>query len=230
MTPPRPSRASRFADEAVISLGKARLHERIADHDERMWLVLEEEERFGQRLEGVEQTDAGLAVEILGGGWRARWVLTQQAGVSVVRSVTLEPDSAITPPGGVTTNLLRELSPQRALAAVVEGIPQAIDMYSRPGETSESKPQGGRPRVSDDELARVASTYLAELQSGQSGITTRMRLALGYPKDSTVRDRIRMARERGFLTATKRGRRGGGPGPSLLEMQQTRDAEGTKNG
>jgi hypothetical protein len=225
MTPPRPSRASRFADEAVVSIGKARLHERIADRDERMWLVLEEEEQHGGRIEELEQTDAGLAVEIVGGDWRARWVLTQQAGVAVVRSVTLEPNAATTPAGGVTTNLLRELSPQRALAAVVEGIPQAIDVYSRPEQKSEARPRGGRPRVSDEELARVASNYLAELQSGQSGITTRMRLALGYPKDSTVRDRIRMARDRGFLTATKRGRRGGGPGPALLEMQQTRDVE-----
>jgi hypothetical protein len=222
MTPPRSSRSSRFAEEAVVSFGRPRVHELVADRDERMWLDIEAKEGAEARLAEVERTDAGMVVEIVGGGWRARWVLASQGGLQVVRSVMLEPEGAVTPPGGVTTNLLRELSPQRALASIAHNIPsRAVEMFSGPDfPVSDGKGgKGGRPRVRDEELARVATAYLAQLQSGHSGITTRIRQELGYKKDSAVRDRVRMCRERGWLSPTQQGRRGGGPGPALIAYQ-----------
>lgn len=179
-------------------------------------------------------TDGAIAVEIEGGEWRARWLIAEQAGGYVVRSVTLEPVSATTPPGGVTTNLLRELSPQNAIAALVQTVPTVLDVLSTsirreavgrmpaPGPTTAS-PRGGPPRVSDEELANVAMAYLQELAQGRSGITTRLRKSLGFEKDSTVRDRIRMCRERGWLSATQQGRRGGHAGERLIQWQQQRE-------
>lgn len=231
MSPPRAPRTSRFADEAVATVGKPKHSERTwRPRDERITeeLLLEQMRADQSSHRAETPTDAVSAVEVIGGEWTARWVLARQDGAYTVRSLTLEPNSPTTPPGGITTNLLRELSPQRALSTFLRDIPEAFLDYVSPQTTFRSEPPGtgtprtagGRPRVSDEELAAVAQAYLRELQSGDSGITTRIRKSLGYAKDSLVRDRVRMCRERGWLSPTHQGRRGGEAGPKLIGWQQ----------
>ena len=156
--------------------------------------------------------------------WRARWVLVEQDGSLVVRSLHLEPDGRATPPGGVTTNLLRELSPSAAIAAGTARIAGELDRMSwadlqliwaredsrehAPGQTARTS---GRPRLSDEHLASVALAYLRELQRGP-GVLRRLGEQFNREPE-TMRDQVRIARKRGFLTpASKAGRKGAGPG------------------
>jgi hypothetical protein len=155
--------------------------------------------------------------------WVARWVLADQDGVLVPRALLLEPSSPVTPPGGITTNLLRELSPA---AAVADAAAHRVDPREevllkwtanerrQHGPAALPKPARGRPPIPPEQLAAVAEAYLDEVGRGP-GVTRRVAQRLDMVED-TVRDRIRMARDREFLTPTKRGRRGGAPGPALL--------------
>lgn len=159
--------------------------------------------------------------------WVARWVLAEQDGVMVCRSLLLEPRSAQTPAGGITTNLLRELSPLSvatnsapstgAAASVIESWDADRRRAYGPSVEAPRAPRG-RPPVDDAELAAVALAYLAEVGRGP-GVTRRVATQLAMVED-TVRDRIRMARARDFLTPTKRGRRGGSAGPALRPFQE----------
>jgi hypothetical protein len=162
--------------------------------------------------------------EQAGDEWVARWVLAEQDGVLVARSLLLEPSSRATPPGGITTNLLRELSPSAVAAdAAARGL-EPVDEVLLKWTTRERHQHGpapveraprGRPPVPAEELAGIAEAYLDEVGKGP-GVTRRIAQQLNMVED-TVRDRIRMARDRDFLTPTKRGRRGGAPGPALIE-------------
>lgn len=177
------------------------------------------------------RNDVVLAVEATSEEWAARWTVAKQGGSLVVRSLHLEPLSPGTPTGGITSDLLRDLSPAAALAAAYTGPEEAgpfhriiADFHAReretrgPQEEPERRSRAGRPPVSEQELAQVALAYLAELKRGR-GVTARLVERLGMP-EGTVRDRIRMCRDpqRGLLTPTKQGQRGGGPGPRLLEL------------
>lgn len=73
----------------------------------------------------------------------------------------------------------------------------------------------GRPRLSADLLAQVAHAYLDETAAG-AGLLRRMADRFGRP-EATIRDWIGAAREAGYLTPARPGRRGAGPGPRLTE-------------
>lgn len=203
-----------------------------------------------------EITDAvsALTKQSEDGLWVARWVLAEQGSGLVVRSVTLEPIGRATPSGGVTANLLRELSPARAAleVAVGEGSADAsaywvqdLDdgtitreparVYLRwaqedvkahgPARTERRRP--GRPALADGIVAAVAEAYLHELRGGRgvlSRVRDQMAAGMGRKPESlpveTVRDWIRIARSRDFLTgAPKQGKRGAGAGPRLIEFR-----------
>jgi transposase-like protein len=72
----------------------------------------------------------------------------------------------------------------------------------------------GRPRISDEELRRVAEAYLEEDVHGR-GITQRLADRFGL-QPATMRDRIAAARARGFLSPASAGQRGAAPGWRLM--------------
>ena len=182
-------------------------------------------------------TDAVEAVEQPGEMWQARWVLAEQDGSLVARSLLLEAAGRTTPPGGITSNLLRELSPAAAIAAVSASIDgndflsvtarQARRDVASDAVAGVNDRKSGRPRLSEDELAAVALAYLEELRRGRGVL---QRLAERFDRvPATMRDRVRQARDGGFLTPTTQGRRGGSAGPTLiayLAEQSLEDGEG----
>lgn len=190
----------------------------------------------GVRPDQEVRTDATREATIVVDGWQVRWVLASQAGGLVPRALHLEPVNRETPPGGITTNLLRELSPSDAVSAAaahdpgdetIEGVILNWSESTRrrlgPADLPDTRRRPGppgRPRIGNDELARAAAAYLDEVTHGP-GVTRRVADRLGLLEDTT-RDRIRMARARGFLTPTQRGRRGGQAGPALLAYMKAR--------
>lgn len=187
----------------------------------------------------AERNDALAAADQVSddGAWKARWVVAKQDGRLVVRSLTIEPTGPATPLGGVTANLLRGLSPADLTKAVAgqvgrpePGVHEPEDIGSFAVRTSEVEaarvdpvvddaPKVGRPPLSDEHLAQVAEAYIVELLRGR-GILRRM----GERFDRTpeaMRDQVKAARKRGFLTeSVKSGRAGAEPGPRLLEMRR----------
>lgn len=202
---------------------------------EHVWTFMDEKEKasrfraaetYGEEWHADDdprvRTDTTGAVTMETDDWFVTWVLAEDAGVVVVRDLHVEAKTQRTPPGGITSNLLRELSPSAATAAYVEPIEDEFlgqwRRYSQldrslfgPEQTQRST--RGRPRINDRELVRVALAYLDEVGRGP-GATRRLAERLEMPED-TVRDRIRMCRQREFLGPTKQGRRGGTPGPAL---------------
>ena len=71
----------------------------------------------------------------------------------------------------------------------------------------------GRPELSDELLVEVAEAYITEAARGR-GALNRMAEIFDRP-EATVRDWIAQARRRGYLAATRPGRRGAAPGPNL---------------
>ena len=71
----------------------------------------------------------------------------------------------------------------------------------------------GRPPLADDLLEHVARAYLEEAPAG-TGLTRRLAERFGRP-EPTVRDWVAAARERGYLSPARPGRRGAAPGPRL---------------
>jgi hypothetical protein len=71
----------------------------------------------------------------------------------------------------------------------------------------------GRPPLADDLLEQVARAYLEEAPAG-TGLTRRLAERFGRP-EPTVRDWVAAARERGYLSPARPGRRGAAPGPRL---------------
>lgn len=204
-------------------------------------------------LKPESRNDVTVAVEAIGEEWVARWTVAEQGGALVVRSLHLEPLTLGTPAGGITSDLLRDLSPATALAAAYAGPTESApshriiaDFHARerrergPHDEPARRSRAGRPPVPEDELIEVALAYLAELKRGR-GVTARLVNRFDM-SEGAIRDRIRMCRDpqRGLLTPTKQGQRGGGPGPRLLELmpelaapriqRQTRDDEGSDHG
>lgn len=82
----------------------------------------------------------------------------------------------------------------------------------------------GRPARSDDDFERIARQYL-ELQTayGARGLLERLAAAQDPPKTrETMRDIVRAATKKQFLSPATPGRGGRGPGPRLLAKGSTR--------
>jgi hypothetical protein len=252
------SRRSRFAnsaaeveppssDEQVTP--EERLRRRLADVKAGSPFDAESIEAFRSKMQAARETyevrpdaevatGARAAVEQESDDWRARWVLVDQDGQLVVRSIHIEPDGQATPPGGVTTNLLRELSPSAAIAASAARLAGKLDrtkfedlrlMWAEQDAREHGPMQtgrtSGRPRLGDEHLAAVALAYLDELQGGRGVLR---RLGERFDREpETMRDQVRIARQRGFLTpALGSGRKGAAPGPQLIKLM----SEGTSEG
>lgn len=166
--------------------------------------------------------------------WQVRWLVAEQGGHLVVRSVTLEPLSGATPSGGVTASLLRELKPRYAIDAASPAVPEPLqpgiaddliaaglrDAFTSrhaSGPVAAPEPRRGRPPLSDEHLARVAMSYLRELKRGP-GILARLAAEFGRTEQA-MRDQVSAAREREWLgPAPRPGQKGGGPGRRLQEL------------
>jgi hypothetical protein len=131
---------------------------------------------------------------------------------------------------GITSQLLRLLSPPRILAACAEQLivqGHLLDAAAHHGAPPMSHKQydlldridQGRPKhaaISDDDLAKFAARYLTHYHRG----APQLRLQLGREFGLTttqVRDRTNQARRRGYLTPGSQGRAGAKPGPRLLK-------------
>lgn len=203
--------------------------------------------------EGGTRNDAEAAfTERLPDGWEARWVFAEQDGTLVVRSVTIEPTERATPAGGVTAALLRTLSVERAKTTAntargaaltaTNATPEMLRLIAASNRANLDGPPRrgrktttGRPRLSEDFLAEVALTYLAELPAGR-GVLGRVGRQVGPSRGlrerdintQTTKDWVRIARSRGFLTEGSQGQRGAQEGPALVAYieQLRRDIEG----
>lgn len=187
--------------------------------------------------------------------WLARWVFAEQGSGVVVRSLTIEPLGRATPTGGVTANLLRELSPAGAVTEAADlessGEPRyqitdletgevrevPSEMFYRwtredaqahgPDPASTRRP--GRPSLPERMLAAVAELYLAEVRRGRGvlkRVSDRPELAAVAERSQdaitveNVRDWVRIARRNGWLLDdAQQGKRGGAPGPRLIEWR-----------
>ena len=133
---------------------------------------------------------------------------------------------------GITSQLLRLLSPPRILAACAEHLiaqghmlddaatadpdisPTSRKQTDLLGRIDEGRPQ--RAQVGDDQLAQFAARYVTLYYRGVPQL--RLQLAREFGLTTTqVRDRTNRARRRGYLTPGSRGRAGANPGPRLLE-------------
>lgn len=167
-------------------------------------------------------TDAHAVVEQTTPEWRIRWVIAQQDGGLVVRDLHIETLARATPQGGITATMLRKLSPANVVRDAAADMPdpftaRVIEQISQQAQAEvEQRPiRRGRPPLSDEHLARVALAYLDELRAGR-GVWRRMSRRFDRTPEA-MRDQVRKARERGFLTeAAGAGQRGGEPGPALL--------------
>ncbi|MGK2955390.1 MAG: hypothetical protein ACSLFI_06955 [Solirubrobacterales bacterium] len=86
---------------------------------------------------------------------------------------------------------------------------------------SSSPPKRGRPPLTDDLLQAVANAYLDEVPAGP-GLHARLSERFDRP-ESTVRDWVLRARQAGYLSAGRSGRRGATPGPRLQRSRPAND-------
>ncbi|WP_406369684.1 hypothetical protein OG788_07745 [Streptomyces sp. NBC_00647] len=78
--------------------------------------------------------------------------------------------------------------------------------------------QRGRPQLDESLLHRVAHAYLREAINGP-GLTRRLARLFDRP-EPTIKDWIKAARERGYLSPAVPGRRAAGPGPLLRHPEE----------
>ena len=132
---------------------------------------------------------------------------------------------------GISSQLLRLLSPPRILAACTERLLADGHMLNTAAALHHTPPipgrqydlldriDQGRPQhatTSDDQLAQFAARYLTLYHRGVPRL--RLQLAREFGLTTTqVRDRTNRARRRGYLTPGSKGRAGANPGPRLLE-------------
>jgi hypothetical protein len=131
---------------------------------------------------------------------------------------------------GVTSQLLRLISPPRILAGCAEQLlihryrlEQRTGAGARPMSDTQRELLGridqGRPqhaKVSDDQLAAFATRYLTLYHRGAHQLRDQLAHEFGLTTIQ-VRDRTHHARRRGYLTPGSRGRVGADPGPRLHE-------------
>jgi hypothetical protein len=167
------------------------------------------------------------AEEELGDGWVAAWRLVSSRGLPRVAELRVFPgawsrgarplatwagdylDRPAVPEGGLSGTLLRRLKLAGAFREALDGLARHRD--SLPEVFAEAGPMAGvaDPRrrsrlVNDEDLRRLAKAYIATGYSVEA-VAREFRL-----KESTVRGRIRIARERKILGRTGKSGRSGG--------------------
>jgi hypothetical protein len=165
------------------------------------------------------------------GGWEYRDAWGDYVGPDADRD-----DANAKPYSGISSTLLRRIPLGRIVAAAqqtlaarsweTEGVqllpggllaghdipPETRALLERTNHHAASR-RRGRPPLADDLLEQVARAYLEEAPAG-AGLTRRLAGRFGRP-EPTVRDWVAAARDRGYLSAARPGRRGAAPGPRL---------------
>lgn len=187
---------------------------------------------FGVQPDEEVSTGAIASVTEEADGWRARWVVVREAESIIVRSLHLEPIDRSTPHGGVTANLLRELSPMRAISAAAVRVSENFsggtfsDLRGRwAGRDAQTHGPGpeppttrrGRPPLTRDHKAQLAEAYLEEMDRRD----TMGRLGKRFKRaPATIRSQVLRLRSEGFLSAAlAQGRKGAVPGPELIQWR-----------
>ncbi|WP_202919518.1 hypothetical protein [Saccharothrix deserti] len=95
----------------------------------------------------------------------------------------------------------------------VDEFPETTRQALETANTLAERPQRGRPPLDDELLERLAHAYLREAVHGR-GLTRRLAAQFNRP-EPTIKDWVKAARQRGYLSAAQPGQRGAGPGPRL---------------
>jgi hypothetical protein len=161
-------------------------------------------------------------------------------GTAVIRSLAVKPHNARERDFEITATLLRQIHiaeiRRRAVRAIFErrddfeaakgfGWPMpdefetaALELAVEAAELPAKRP--GRTGYPDDHYRRIALAYLSLLEQGEGrGVLKALAAAEGKPRE-TVRDWVRIARKRGFLTEGRQGRAGAQAGPNLYERRE----------
>lgn len=194
------------------------------------WMV---EAGPAKRRDGSHQPDVvDLRAQEVASEWAVRGRLRVVDGQLVLEHLTFH-----SPPPGVTSGMLRQLPLGLILAAArrqLEQLGHAANMTDAPvndfttaarelaQQVDPAQMRRGRHGYPDDFYRRIAFAYLAlqEQRESARGLLDDLAEAENKPRE-TIRDWVREARTRGFLSPTTRGRAGASPGPKLY-------IEGTK--
>lgn len=173
---------------------------------------------------------AGFRAEI--GPWMIEGTVVLIDNVPGFGRLTISPMGEL-PKSGITTATLRGIRLGALLDQIVGGVDNvaALDRLGllpvmRPGRSEKlqaradeaiGKRQTGRPPLPDDHYREVAERFLAEIRlGGNRGARGRLAEHYGRPPE-TVRDWIRGARARGYLSPAVQGRGGAIPGQRLID-------------
>lgn len=125
----------------------------------------------------------------------------------------------------ITPALLKRIPLGRLLAQVHAELASAAiaadrsEQWSQHVRTVQAKgdgePRRGRPSLADSLIRSVAVAYIEDAAAGP-GLTKRLAERFGC-QPATMRDWIRVARKRGWLTTGEHGRRNAAPGPRMEE-------------
>jgi hypothetical protein len=154
-------------------------------------------------------------VHFKGHGWLTTALVAEVAGAPVVVRLTIEPEGE-TPPGGISTRQLREISipdcielAREAIAYMSRGyVPARDDIWKYFNEPGGRRP--GRPGHPDEYYAEVAREYGHLIDEGERRPIVAIARRRGLSEER-VRQLVHKARDKGFLSPASRGRAGGYP-------------------
>lgn len=180
---------------------------------------------------------------VMPGGWTARYRFIRQAGTYCLAEVHVEPSGKRVPPGGLTSRLLKRLTPFEALDTAEAQLRKAEKQSSDPslpnfdriqeyfsevrlrtGDFKTARNRPGRPARPDLFYARAAERYIDLIPSGSPMPFLARELGL---KPSGAEGVIREARRRSLLSGpASRGKAGGeltAKAKRLLQKERQRD-------
>jgi hypothetical protein len=165
-------------------------------------------------------------------GWCVRAVFAEDAGGPVISElhITKQPRKRL-PAGGLTSRRLRGLTRVGGAFAVVRPtshfLASGLDDPVRTLIHSEIQ-QRGRQSTPAAQIVRVAAAYAQLVQSGCRAPNRELARELRYSV-TRIRDLVKLAREKGYLTPTKPGRMGGTITPEAFAVLEPNATPSTSN-
>lgn len=163
-----------------------------------------------------------------GDEWAVSGIARMEGSAAHVLSLEVR---AAAPNGFVSASMVKSVPVGRIVGSLQTLL--ALDKARREGagdaEAEAPKPEssrrGGKPRVTDEQLRRLAEVYLDETAEGKPARPlSRIAEQFGRPEE-TVRTWLARARKEGWLAPGVKGRAGGEPGPKLLIARLTDELE-----
>jgi hypothetical protein len=141
---------------------------------------------------------------------------------------------------GVTTEVLRAISPARILADAIAHLEtsarwlEIIEQFGGPSMPGTQRQAIERiksarirqSRATEDQIEAIALRYLTLYRAGIKRPLPQIASELGITRDQ-ARDRVHRARKLGFLTSGTQGRASASPGPRLEPQRRETDGEST---